>query len=143
MPTYEIDPDDYQKAKDAGIGTRVVNERKKERLKNLKSGLKKFSKHIGSNTRKIINQRTPSNITRATGEYTLKIAKLRLPKGYHDVVKDRYDTIPIEYLQPSFLVPRYQQNLENERAKQRKQATQEELASESEKGILNAKNVIW
>jgi hypothetical protein len=119
-------------------------EKKKSRsLENLKSGLRKLSKSYSSSTRRMLSQRTPSNITRATGEYTLKIAKLRFPKGYKDVVKERYDTIPIEYLQPSFLVPRYQQNLENERYKQRKQATQEELASESEKGILNAKNVIW
>jgi len=116
-------------------------ETKRRRIANLKSGLKKVSKSYGSSTRKFLNRRGSADVTRATGSYTLKIAKLRLPKGYTNQVAERYDTIPIEYLKPSFIVPRYQQDVENERYKQRKQKTQEDLASESEKGILNAKNV--
>lgn len=118
-------------------------EAKRKRIANLRSGLRKFSKSVGSKTRRYLNERGRADITRATGQYTLKIAKLRFPKGYHNPIPERYDTIPIEYLKPSFIVPRYQQDVENESWKQRKQQRQEELAEESSKGILNAKNVIW
>lgn len=121
----------------------VREENKRKRVSHLKSGLKKLGKSFGSSSRKFLHERGRADVTRATGSYILKIAKLRLPKGYHNPIPERYDTIPIEYLKPSFVVPRYQQDLENERYKQRKQKTQEELASESEGNILNAKNVLW
>jgi hypothetical protein len=129
-------PANEYSSKDTKLIRKALANYKKKDKKSKKGG-------ISSKVRSYLNQRTPSNITRATGEYTLKIAKLRFPKGYHNPIPERYDTIPIEYLKPSFLVPRYQQDQENEKLKQRKQSEQEELADESSKGILNAKNVIW
>jgi hypothetical protein len=114
----------------------------KKALASYKSKKITKSKHgFSSAVRKYLNEKGRADITRATGTYALKIAKLKFPKGYHNPIPDQYDTIPIEYLRPSFLIPRYQQDIESEKRKRNIEQEKEEVVEESDKGILNAKNV--